>query len=150
MNNYYNILTSNNNNEKNQENELNINMNKNKNENNKKEEEIVEIEEDEEDNREIYKMFEDKLYQNEPTANDIKPQQIKMNKDKPIPINSIKNQQSRLMNKYFGNALNNLRQNQNNTNYVNNKKNNNKQKSKNTLKKNNINKNNNNVNSKMD
>ena len=62
-------------------------------------------------------MFEDKLYQNEPTANSIKPQQIKMNKDKPIPINSIKNQQSRLMNKYFGNALNNPNANNNNNNY---------------------------------
>lgn len=61
-------------------------------------------------------MFENKLYQNEPTTNNIKPQQIKMNKDKPVPINSIKNQQSRLMNKYFGNALNSNNNNNNKKN----------------------------------
>ena len=78
------------------------------------------MEEDEEDNRKIYKMFEDKLYQNEPIANNIKPQQIKMNKDYPIQINSIKNQQSRLMNKYFENALNSPNQNHNFVNSINN------------------------------
>ena len=159
-NNFNNDIVKKNNIEQEEENNLNsnnINLNKyqigedneNINENVKKEEE-KELEEDDEDNREIYKMFEDKLYQNEPIANNIKPQQIKINKDKdkPIPLNSIKNQQSRLMNKYFGNALNN-NQNKNNTgigpkknnkqkNNQNNKNINNNQKQKNNQNNNNI------------
>ena len=104
-------LTSKNNVKKKEEDELNTNnilseYQSDKEIENEKKEEEKEIEEDDEDNREIYKMFEDKLYQNESISNNIKPQQISKDKDKSIPI-SIKNQQSRLMNKYFGNALNN-------------------------------------------
>ena len=112
LNNYNNKdLTNKNVLKKQEEDELNTNNNLSEYqcdkeiENEKKEENEIE-EDDDEDNREIYKMFEDKLYQNESIANNIKPQQINKDKDKSIPI-SIKNQQSRLMNKYFGNALNN-------------------------------------------
>ena len=134
------------------ENELNINkidkidITKENNDYGEEEENKLDLKNDEEeDNREIYKMFENKLYQNEPVTSNIKPQQIKMNKDKPIPINAIKNQQSRLMNKYFGNALNS--QNNNNT-----KKNNNKQKPVQNNKNNNVQrqKNINNKNNNMD
>ena len=60
-------------------------------------------EEEDEDNREIYKMFEDKLYKNDISINNEKKEQdqIKMKENKTIQITSIKNQQSRLMNKYF-------------------------------------------------
>ena len=49
-------------------------------------------------------MFEDKLYKNEINNDKEKEQQIKKEKEKEnkvIQITSIKNQQSRLMNKYF-------------------------------------------------
>ena len=112
LNNYNNKdLTNKNILKKQEEDELNTNNNLSEYqcdkeiENEKKEENEIE-EDDDEDKREIYKMFEDKLYQNESIANNIKPQKINKDKDKSIPI-SIKNQQSRLMNKYFGNALNN-------------------------------------------
>ena len=104
-----------------EENDINSNVNLNKYKidiNNEKEknevEKEIEIEDDGEDNREIYKMFEDKLYQNGPINNNIKPQQIKIDKDKQIPINSFKCQQSRLINKYFGKSLYNIT-NSNNT-----------------------------------
>ena len=51
-------------------------------------------------------MFEDKLYKNE-YINEKNQQMNKEKEKKEIPISSIKNQQSRLMNKYFSNALNN-------------------------------------------
>ena len=71
--------------------------------------------EEEEDEREIYKMFEDKLYKNSLSNKpQIKSEIENQKESKPIQITSIKNQQSRLMSKYFSNALNN---NNNNNNF---------------------------------
>ena len=87
-----------------------LDINNNKNNNNKIDNEN---EKEEEDDREIYKMFEDKLYKNE-YINEKNQQMNKEKEKKEIPISSIKNQQSRLMNKYFSNALNNNNINNNN------------------------------------
>ena len=76
-------------------NKINSGNNEDINNNNNESEDKKEKEEEEEDDREIYKMFEDKLYKNE--YNKEKPQE---KEKKEIEITSIKNQQSRLMNKY--------------------------------------------------
>ena len=85
---------------------------------------------EEEDEREIYKMFEDKLYKNA-FSNNMEKQKDKIQNEKetkPIQITSIKNQQSRLMNKYFSNALNNNNNKKNNNNSKNLNQNNNNKK----------------------